>query len=95
MWQLAANEKQGVLFATPKSDDDRQGIASACVRKLNIKIPALLDKLDDATEKAYTAWPDRLYLIGQDGRVMHKSDAGPFGFKPDGLEAALKGLPAR
>ena len=34
-----------------------------CVRNLGIHIPALLDNIDDRTEKAYTGWPDRLYLI--------------------------------
>ena len=90
MWQLPVNEKQGVLFATPKSQDDRQGTATACVRKLNIKIPALLDRFDDSVEKAYTAWPDRLYVIDRDGKVAHKSGPGPFGFKMDSLEAAIK-----
>ena len=42
-------------------------------------------------ERLYTGWPDRLYLIGKDGRVRYKSAPGPFGFKPGGLEAALRG----
>jgi len=32
-------------------------------------------------EKAYTGWPDRLYLIDKEGRVAFKSAPGPFGFK--------------
>jgi hypothetical protein len=34
------------------------------------------------TEKAYTGWPDRLYVIDREGRIAHKGKAGPFGFKP-------------
>jgi len=45
---------------------------------------------DNRVERAYTAWPDRLYVIGSDGRVAYKSQAGPFGFKTDDVEAALK-----
>ena len=85
VWQLPVNEKQNVVFAAPKSMDERYGIASACVRKLNIKLPALIDDFGDSTERAYTAWPDRLYVIDKDGRVAYKSAPGPFGFKP--LEA--------
>ncbi len=81
-----------MLFASPKSDDDRTSTASACVRKLGIEIPALLDGIDDKTERAYTGWPDRLYLIGQQGRVLYKSDPGPYGFSTKNLEAALKAL---
>jgi hypothetical protein len=65
-------------------------VAESCVRKLGIKIPALIDGLGDGVEAAYTGWPDRLYLIGRDGRVQFKSPPGPFGFKPEGLADALK-----
>jgi type I thyroxine 5'-deiodinase len=33
-----------------------------------------------------------LYLIDRDGKVAFKSRPGPFGFKPDQLEAAIKKL---
>ena len=44
--------------------------------------------LDEVLGGGFT--PDRLYLIGVDGRVAYKSKPGPFGFKPDALEAALR-----
>lgn len=65
-------------------------MAGTCVRKLGIEIPAVLDEFGNSTEAAYTAWPDRLYLIDSSGRVTFKSKPGPFGFKPDDLQAALK-----
>jgi hypothetical protein len=40
------------------------GMDSACVRKLGIQIPAVIDEFGNSTEQAYTGWPDRLYLIG-------------------------------
>lgn len=85
VWQLPSNEKQNVVFAAPKSMSEREGIAQSCVRKLNIKLPAVIDTFDDKTERAYTGWPDRLYVIDREGRVAYKSKPGPFGFKP--LEA--------
>ena len=33
--------------------------------------------------------PDRLYVIGTDGRVLHKSAPGPFGFSTLELDQAL------
>jgi Iodothyronine deiodinase len=62
------------------------------VTRLGIKVPALVDRFDDSTEIAYSGWPDRLYLIDREGRIVYKSAAGPFGFKPGELEAALKGI---
>lgn len=90
MWQMNSNVKQGVVFATPKDLDERGQVAESCVRKLNIKLPALLDTFDNQTEQAYTGWPDRLYVIDREGKVAHKSSAGPFGFQPAAMEAALR-----
>jgi type I thyroxine 5'-deiodinase len=90
LWQMADNERDGVLFRSPRSDGERSETASACVRNLGIRIPALLDGIDNQIERAYTAWPDRIYLIGRDGRVMFKTRPGPFGFSSRGLDKALQ-----
>ena len=90
VWQMPSNIKQNVVFASPRSIGERTAVADSCVRNLHIEIPALLDGLRDATEAAYTGWPDRLYLIDRDGRVAYKSGPGPFGFHPRELQASLK-----
>jgi iodothyronine deiodinase-like protein len=89
-WQLTSNVNDDVLVATTKTADERYQVAGLCVTKLGIELPALVDGLDNRVERAYTAWPDRLYVIDRSGRVAHKSPAGPFGFKPADGEAALK-----
>lgn len=95
VWQMKSNIKDQVLFASPRNFAERELVASSCVRKLGIKFPALIDGFDNQTEVAYTGWPDRLYLIDQNGRVAYKSSAGPFGFHPDELKAALAKLNLR
>ena len=65
-------------------------MADACVRGLKIEIPALLDNLENTTEKAYSAWPDRLYVIDKQGRIAFKSAPGPYGFHPKRMEEALQ-----
>jgi type I thyroxine 5'-deiodinase len=92
IWQMRSNITDNVLFANPKTDEERAFVAGACVRKLGIKFPAIIDGIDNRTEVAYTGWPDRLYLIDREGKVVYKSKPGPFGFKPDQLEAAIKKL---
>ena len=92
IWQMKSNIKDNILFANPKTDEERAFVAGACVRKLGIKFPAVIDGIDNRTEVTYTGWPDRLYLIDRDGKVVYKSKPGPFGFKPDQLEAAIKKL---
>jgi type I thyroxine 5'-deiodinase len=63
--RLAGN----VAVATPRNFDERDTVASSCVRKLGIEMPAVVDNVDNSTETACTSWPDRLYLIDRDGRV--------------------------
>jgi Iodothyronine deiodinase len=86
---MQSNIKDSVVFASPKNEEERALVAGACVSKLGIKPPAVLDQFGNATEKAYTAWPDRLYLIDAAGRVSYKSRPGPFGFNADDLRNAL------
>ncbi len=89
VWQMESNVKQGVVFASPKNMDERESVAGSCVRNLHIQIPALVDDFSNSTEKAYTGWPDRLYLIDKDGRVAAKTQAGPFGFHPEEIRKHL------
>jgi type I thyroxine 5'-deiodinase len=92
---MQSNVKDKVVFASPKNIEERASVANSCVRKLGIKFPAVIDGFDNTTEKAYTGWPDRLYLIDRDGKIVYKSKPGPFGFHPDELKKELEGLTAR
>jgi len=91
-WQVKDNLTDDVLVKSTQTADERENVAGVCVVKLGIEMPALIDDPDDHVEQAYTAWPDRLYVIDRDGRVAYKSDAGPFGFKPSNVEETLKRL---
>ena len=90
VWQMESNVKDKVVFASPRSEEERAFVAGACVRKLGIEIPAVLDEFGNSTENAYTAWPDRLYVIDASGRVAYKSRPGPFGFSAEQLKAAIQ-----
>ena len=88
--QAPANVKENILHASPKTDAERDVLATVCVRKLDIHFPAVVDEIGDSTEKNYTAWPDRLYLVGRDGRIAWKGEPGPRGFRPPDLEKAIE-----
>ena len=94
---MPSNFEDNVLVASAKSFLERDTAAQTCVVKLGIHIPALVDDMQDSTERAYTAWPDRLYVIDRAGRLAYKSKAGPFGFHPSEVEKVLHALapPAR
>jgi hypothetical protein len=89
---MQSNIKDKVVFASPRNQEERASIAGICVRKLGIEFPAVLDQFGNSTERDYTGWPDRIYLIDASGRVAYKSKPGPFGFKPEELATALARL---
>jgi hypothetical protein len=90
VWQSESNIKEKIVFSSPADYDQRALVAGTCVRKLGIKFPAVVDGFDNTTEKAYTGWPDRIYLVDSNGHIAYKSKPGPFGFKPDDLKAELE-----
>lgn len=66
----------------PQTIEERRAVAGRCDVALQYGIPTLVDEMDDAVNKAYAAWPTRLYLVGMDGRVVFGAGLGPFDFKP-------------
>jgi len=91
-WQDEDNFKDNIRVASPKNLEDRCALAETCLTKLALKIPPLIDDVLNSTEIAYTAWPDRLYLLDRNGRIAYKSKPGPYGFKPAEMAEVLKRL---
>lgn len=89
-WQVPANTRNGVVFKEPKTTSEREEVASACAADLKITIPILLDGMDNKVEAAYAGWPDRIYVIGIDGKIAYRGQPGPAGFKPAEAEEALR-----
>lgn len=88
-WQVTSNEKDGVCYAQPQTVDDRIRIARDFTEKCKVTIPMLADKMDNECERLYSAWPERIYVIGADGTILYKGGMGPFDFKPDDLDTWL------
>lgn len=60
---------------------ERADTARKCVATLNLSMPTLIDREDNRVNFAYAAWPDRLCIVGVDGRVAYLGGPGPRGFK--------------
>ena len=78
-----------VFFSQPEGRGGTLDVAGACVRKLGIKFPALIDGFDNRVETAYTGWPDRLYLIGPGGRVSSRASPARSAFTLKTLKPRL------
>ena len=87
----AAPNTRGPLVEDPLDDTERHEVAGSCVQNLGLDIlPAVVDRIDDRVNTAYGAWPDRLYLVGKDGRIAFAGARGPAGFDPDALATAIR-----
>ncbi len=80
-----------MLFTQPTTFEERSAVASACSLRLDLSIPTLVDDLKNSTDLEYYALPDRLYLVGKDGRIAFRGAPGPFGFIAAELEQAIVG----
>jgi len=73
----------------PESIEERRAVAQECETALQYDVQTYVDEMDDRVNRAYAAWPTRLYLIGLDGKVVYGGGLGPYDFKPAKLEAAI------
>jgi hypothetical protein len=86
---MESNDQAGIQIAQPKLMVERTRVAERCCAALEISMPLLVDSIENEVGEAYSAFPDRLYIIDRQGRLAFKSGRGPFGFDPREMERAL------
>ena len=89
-WQVESNVQESVLFRQHRSYDERESVAQSCSIDLHIDLPIIVEEMDNAVDEAYGAAPERLYLVGVDGRVAYHGGAGPHFFDLDEWEQAIE-----
>ncbi len=66
-WVVTPNRDEDILVSDPTSDEERQAVATECALRLKIRMPVVIDPIDDEIARAYGGLPDRLYLIDRGG----------------------------
>ncbi len=79
-----------MLFKQHQSMEERVEVGQACMLKMALELPAVVDEMDDAVASAYGALPERLYLIDVVGRVAYKGGVGPLFFRPNEWSEAIE-----
>jgi len=64
-------------------------VGQTCMLKTGLEIPALVDEMDNAVDQAYNGSPERLLLVGRDGKIVFKSGPGPMLFVPREWDQAI------
>lgn len=73
-----------------ESAEKRAENAEICVSALKLSVPTVIDREDNEVNIAYAGWPDRLYVVGTDGRIAYQGGQGPKGFKVEEVEQWLQ-----
>ena len=81
-----------VKIASHKTLEEREAAARSCVQASSLKVPVLLDDMEDSLAKAYSAKPERFFILGVDGKVAYAGERGPHGVDLDKLEQSLTEL---
>lgn len=89
-WQMESNRQDGVVFAQPTSFGNRRDVARSCSKALKLKMPCLVDDMNNTVDNAYAGWPERLFIVDTDGRIAYAGKVGPWGFKPEHVRRWLR-----
>ena len=83
-WQMKSNlkEKDDVCYAQPKTLEQRLIIANDFTKRFKFPLPFGIDDMSNAANDAYAAWPERLYIIDESGRIAYRGGMGPFNYNP-------------
>jgi hypothetical protein len=81
-WQMKSNIKDDVCYAQPKTLEQRLAIANDFTKRFKYSLPFGIDDMSNAAEAAYSAWPERLYIIDESGHIGYRGGNGPFNYNP-------------
>lgn len=82
-WQMKSNVKDDVCYAQPKTLEQRLAIANDFTKRFKYPLPFGIDDMSNAADLAYSAWPERIYIIDESGHIAYRGGMGPFNYKPE------------
>jgi len=82
----------GTVFRQPKTYAERRKLAETACMFWDLPIPALVDTMEPSIGLMYQAWPNRLYLIDTEGKIVYHGVKGPHGVNVHEGELQLREL---
>ena len=86
------NIDEKIVYDQPTTIEERAEVAEACLLHMQLEMPTLLDNMSNEVDVAYSALPERLFLLDAEGKINWHCGMGPWGFDPNGLEQAIQKL---
>jgi hypothetical protein len=89
---MHANLEEDAIVTQHTTLEQRGQQAHETAARLSLTMPLLVDEMDNAASTAFAAWPERLVVVGVDGRIAFPGSPGPWGFSPEEADEQLAGL---
>jgi hypothetical protein len=89
-WQMKSNLDQGVCYPQPQTLERRVAIANDFTTRFRFPLPMGVDEMNDAANRAYAGWPERIYIIDESGHIAYRGGLGPFDYHPEEARAWLE-----
>ena len=90
LFTLKNGKKELTKITQTNNAKERAATAEQCTAVLKLSMPTLIDLDDNNVNRSYAAWPDRITIVGRDGRIAYQGGPGPWGFKVPEAETWLK-----
>jgi hypothetical protein len=89
-WQMDSNVESEVVFEQPKTFEARMDLARTFMDRMKVETETLVDDVRNTAMACFAAWPERIYVIDREGRIVYKGGVGPFYFAPGELREFLE-----
>jgi hypothetical protein len=78
---LVDDKRAPALVKIPQAAtaEERTSAAVACQQALKLSMPIAVDSIDNTVGRAYAGWPNRMVVVGTDGRILYASPGSPRG----------------
>lgn len=71
-WEVERNKDDGINLRQTRDDAEREAAAERAKEALKLSTPIVIDSVDDATAKAYGAFPNGAVVIDRDGTIAYR-----------------------
>ena len=93
---MDSNVKEGVCYPQPTTLADRVKIANDFVKRFHYEIPLVVDPIENPANAAYAGWPERFYIVDENGHDRLQGQARPLRLPPRGSRGvARQAVPGR
>ncbi|MFZ0335236.1 MAG: deiodinase-like protein [Candidatus Acidiferrales bacterium] len=88
-WQMKSNVDENICYPQPTTFPQRVAIANDFVTRFHFPLPMAIDTMNDAADRTYGGWPERIYIIDEKGRIVYRGGLGLFNYHPEEARAWL------